>query len=618
MALFARLKLAHKLLICSTMFLLPVTVLLYYTLSGFQEQIRFTSREMAGARALQPLCKLAVVLGGRQMDSIAATVDSLFADIRKAESEVGPLLPATADAGRSLKAVSLHPAEAENARIELLRQIYSVLPHLAETANLILDPNLDSYYLADLALLRVPSLHEALTRDPAAVPDPAELKRVEHALAIALAEKHRKQSSDSVLETDLPRLLAALKESTGGAARLEAVSALWQTAAAELGVLLGQRAADLRGKQLIALVLSVAAVAFAAGMLLIVVRNISIPLAGATQIADKIAAGRLSSAEASLSQPVIRKYLGSAAGGEVQDEALRLLGAFDSMAKSLDSLVNEVRKAYEDVDDSTSKMAAALTKVEASFAEQAASTSQVAASGKEIFANVNELARNMRTVTSMAAEAANLASAGLAGLGGINTAMQDTIEGAASVSGFLNTISTKAADVNSVLSNITKIANRTNLISLNAAIQAEKADQHAAGFTAVGLEIRRVADQTAVAALDIEKMLGDMQAAVKEGNRCMAEYAERLRTKSDDVASITADIGRSIECTRRLEPHFQTVDAGMQMQAQAAHEILQAMQQLSGAAGQSRDSLARFHEIAERVRATVNGLQAEVARFSVV
>ena len=619
--LIARLKLAHKLLLCSAVFSLPVAVLLYYTLSGFQRQIEFTSREIAGQRALRPLCKLAVLLGEKQMDSIAAGVDSLVADIRGAELQVGQLLSASADADlRALKTATQNPAAAENARSELLREIRAALPQLAESTKLILDPNLDSYSLADLALLRLPGLHETLSLDPDAAPDPASLKAVQHSISVAMVENRSEYPGGSTLQANLPPALAAFESAGAGTSRLKAAAALWQTAVSELGVLLEQRAGTLRRNEVIALVLTLAAVGFACALLFLVVHNISVPLSCATGIADQIAAGRLSSAEESLSQPGVQKYMGSrisTGNGYVRDEAFRLLEAFGTMIKNLDALLGEVRKAYTEVESSTAEMAAALRQFEATVAQQSASTTQVAASSKEIFATVDGLAQNMRSVTGMAAEAANLAGAGLAGLNGINAAMKDTLDGAASVSRVLSTISTKAESINAVLSAITKIANHTNLISLNAAIEAEKAGEHAAGFSAVALEIRRVADQTAVAALDIEKMLAEMQAAVNEGSTAMANYTQRSQANSETVSSITGDIGRSIECTRKLEPHFEAVTSGMQMQAQAAREILQAMQQLSSTAGQTRDSLARFDGIAEHVRAAVHRLQSEVSRFSV-
>lgn len=617
MRLLARLKLGQKLLICSAAFLLPLAVLLYYTLSGFQQQIQFTDREIEGVSALQPLCNLAILLSRRQEDSIVASVDSLIADLRKAETKTGVLLPPAADASwRSLKAAGPNTAIAETARRELLQHVYAAFERLTETTNLILDPELDSYHLADLALLRVPSLHEALSRDSAATLSRRELETVKRGVAVAVRENRRRHAGGSSLQTNLPRALSAF-ESAVGKARLDAVSALWKTAVMELGVLLNERATALRRKGLTALFLTLTGVVFAGTMLFLVVRTAAIPLARATGIAEQIAAGRLKAAEATLSGMAIQNYAIAPGNGCVRDEAFRLLGAFGTMAETLDSLLNGMRDSCSEVDASGSQMVTALHQLEATVTEQAASTNQVVATSKEIFATVQELAQNMHAVTGMAADAANLASAGLSSLNSINAAMQDTLEGAASVSHLLNAISAKAANINRVLTAITNIANRTNLLSLNAAIEAEKAGEHAAGFTVVGLEIRRVADQTAVAALDIEKMLGEMQSAVSEGTRSMAEYAERSRGNSETVASITADLRRSIEYTRNLEPHFEAVNNGMQMQSQAASQILEAMQQLSTVAAQTRDSLARFREIAEHMRATVEVLQGQVARFSV-
>ncbi len=166
MKLLARLKLAHKLLICSSLFLLPIAVLLYYAVSGFEAQIGFAAREMAGLTALQPLCRLAVILSRPHTDSSGATIDGLLAEIRKSETELGPLLPANTT-GRSP---------------DLSRQIYPALRRLGETANLILDPELDSYYLADMALLRVPAVYEVLSRAPAAPLPAEELERIASAV----------------------------------------------------------------------------------------------------------------------------------------------------------------------------------------------------------------------------------------------------------------------------------------------------------------------------------------------------------------------------------------------------------------------------------------------------
>lgn len=329
-------------------------------------------------------------------------------------------------------------------------------------------------------------------------------------------------------------------------------------------------------------------------------------LARVTAAAVEIAAGRLQEAEVRLGP----------ARDHRTDETSELLEAFRAMISSLSSPLKRLRDSGADVSGASLQMAASVKQLEATVIEQAASTNQVTATSKQIFATVQELAGTMRAVQQMASQAASLAGTGMASLNGINAMMSELLEATAGISSVLNAISERAAGITQVITAITNIANRTNLISLNAAIEAEKAGEHAAGFSVVAVEIRRLADQTAVAALDIEKMIGEMQAAVKDGVASMSRYATRARASSETVAGITSDLGHAIEYTRQLEPHFEAVNNGMQMQARAAGQILEAMQQLAGTAAQTRDSLAQFRELADHMRSAMNLLHAEVGSFS--
>ena len=85
--------------------------------------------------------------------------------------------------------------------------------------------------------------------------------------------------------------------------------------------------------------------------------------------------------------------------------------------------------------------------------------------------------------------------------------MKQLVESTASVSAKLGMIREKADSINAVVTTITKVADQTNLLSINAAIEAEKAGEYGRGFLVVAREIRRLADQTAVATLDIETMV---------------------------------------------------------------------------------------------------------------
>src|SRR6202035_4467505 len=110
-----------------------------------------------------------------------------------------------------------------------------------------------------------------------------------------------------------------------------------------------------------------------------------------------------------------------------------------------------------------------------------------------------------------------LAHKGRLGLKGMETSMQNLSASSDSISSKLTTIRAKAARINSVVTAITKVADQTNMLSLNASIEAEKAGEAGVGFAVVAREIRRLADQSAQSTLDIEQIVEEMQEAVASG-----------------------------------------------------------------------------------------------------
>src|SRR5258708_22470883 len=102
------------------------------------------------------------------------------------------------------------------------------------------------------------------------------------------------------------------------------------------------------------------------------------------------------------------------------------------------------------------------------------------------------------------------------------------MEASGSITAKLAVLSEKTTNINSVVTTITKVADQTNLLSLNAAIEAEKAGEYGLGFAVVAMEIRRLADQTAVATYDIEKMVKEMQSAVAAGGVGVDKFFQEM------------------------------------------------------------------------------------------
>lgn len=251
------------------------------------------------------------------------------------------------------------------------------------------------------------------------------------------------------------------------------------------------------------------------------------------------------------------------------------------------------------------------------MAEQAASTNEIVTTATEISATSKELVATMNEVSNVAAGAAGAAENGRAGLNKMELTMKHIVDAAGSISSKFEVLNEKANNINTVITTITKVADQTNLLSLNAAIEAEKAGEYGFGFSVVAKEIRRLADQTAVATLDIEQMVKEMRSAVSAGVMSMERFSEQVRHSVNDVREVSAQLTQIIEQVQALTPRFETVHHGMQFQAEGAAMINQSMIQLNEAAHQTVDSLKESNSAIAQLTVTARDLQSGVIKFKV-
>jgi methyl-accepting chemotaxis protein WspA len=195
--------------------------------------------------------------------------------------------------------------------------------------------------------------------------------------------------------------------------------------------------------------------------------------------------------------------------------------------------------------------------------------------------------------------------------------MRTLADATATISAKLGVISEKANNINSIVSTITKVADQTNLLSLNAAIEAEKAGEYGTGFAVVAREIRRLADQTAVATLDIENMVKEMQGAVSTGVMEMDKFTKEVERGVEDVQNIGMKLESIIEQVQTLTPRFQQVSNSVEAQSQGAVQISEAMTQLSEASSQTALSLREINGAIGNLNDAASGLRAEISRFKV-
>ncbi|WP_025127591.1 methyl-accepting chemotaxis protein [Pseudomonas sp. PH1b] len=300
-----------------------------------------------------------------------------------------------------------------------------------------------------------------------------------------------------------------------------------------------------------------------------------------------------------------------------KDEFGAVETGFNDMMTELTALVSQAQRSSVQVTTSVTEIAATSKQQQATATETAATTTEIGATSREIAATSRDLVRTMTEVSSAADQASVLAGSGQQGLARMEDTMHSVMGAADLVNAKLAILNEKAGNINQVVVTIVKVADQTNLLSLNAAIEAEKAGEYGRGFAVVATEVRRLADQTAVATYDIEQMVREIQSAVSAGVMGMDKFSEEVRRGMAEVQQVGEQLSQIIHQVQALAPRVLMVNEGMQAQATGAEQINHALVQLGDASSQTVESLRQASFAIDELSQVAVGLRSGVSRFKV-
>lgn len=359
-------------------------------------------------------------------------------------------------------------------------------------------------------------------------------------------------------------------------------------------------AMQLVGDQRLALLGGVAAILTPILLIaLMVARSISDPIQTAVRAAEQVAAGDLSG--------------DLSAYGE--DETSKLLNALGKMVNDLNSLISQVQRSTIDLVTTANSLSAMTRTQSDEIHNLGTTTTEIAAATREISATSEELLQRMTRISTATDHTQELANSGQSAIGTMEATMRSLSDATHSISGHLNQISRKTDIIGTVTTTITKIADQTNLLSLNASIEAEKAGEYGVGFAVLAREIRRLADQTAVATLDIERMIREMQDSVSGGVTEMDKFSEQVNRSVSDTHLIGERFGTIIQLVQDLLPQFEAVHEGMRSQSAGARQIRDSMVTLTESVRVSAHSLEETRAATHRLESAIDELRGEISTF---
>ena len=289
--------------------------------------------------------------------------------------------------------------------------------------------------------------------------------------------------------------------------------------------------------------------------------------------------------------------------------------SINHMTQNIREQTIKIREAVDTLRETAISIVSASGQQEEAMKSLEGNVAQVGTASQQISATSQELARTMDGVKKATGEASRLASNGQASLAGLQEAMHTLSDGTVSISDKLALVREKAGSIDTIIATITKISDQTNLLSLNAAIEAEKAGEYGRGFSVVAREIGRLANETAIATLDISGIINEMQTSVMDGVREMNHFREGVTHGVQSAEDATVQLSQVIAKVAYLSPEFDKVNEGMHFQSLGSKQISDSMAELNLSAAQLAGSLSQFKTVTDQLNTAACRLSDTVARF---
>jgi len=287
------------------------------------------------------------------------------------------------------------------------------------------------------------------------------------------------------------------------------------------------------------------------------------------------------------------------------------------MSKNLSELISQTQKCVVDLAGGASKITMGARELGAIIALQGASVREVSQAGKSIMNSSVKLNKDAKSSAQDVEKTLQLAVQSGKLLESLKINSDELIKSTNQIVSSLDFINRNAGGISSVISTINSLSEQTNLLSLNAAIEAEKAGEYGLGFSVVAREIRKLADQTATATKDIERMVEELQISVNSGVAEIDRFGARMREGSETIHFATVSLGKVVEEVSDLAPRFEELAREIGHQAEGAEEISRTMDEISKTSMNVGMRISEFKRATESLDAISAELKEEISLFKI-
>ncbi len=303
----------------------------------------------------------------------------------------------------------------------------------------------------------------------------------------------------------------------------------------------------------------------------LITRLIVGPLRSVIAFAQRIAAGDLSASVA------VRR----------RDEIGQLMLAMQQMGAGLSGIVSGLQAGIEQLASSAHSLSAVTEQTNREVSSQQQETEQVATAMNQMTATVHDVARNAEEAALAAQTADNKVDSGQTVVRQSLQRIEQLATSATSASNSIESLSAEIQNIGTVLGVIKSVAEQTNLLALNAAIEAARAGEQGRGFAVVADEVRALAKRTQQSTEEIERLVGSLQNGAQASVTQIRSSAELVKLAVSDVLQTESALGSIASAVSMIQQMNQQIAAAAEEQTSVAEEINRSVTSIRASADQS-------------------------------
>ncbi len=299
------------------------------------------------------------------------------------------------------------------------------------------------------------------------------------------------------------------------------------------------------------------------------------------------------------------------------DELGSLTISINDMSQSLKTLVREASSASDEVASASMQIAASSAEMSQGMGDQNKQVTQIASAIEQMSASIVEVARKSGEAAANAEQSGQMAQTGGEVVNQTIEGMQAISEAVSASAASVTELGKRGEQIGAIIEVINDIADQTNLLALNAAIEAARAGEHGRGFAVVADEVRKLADRTTKATEEIAGSIKAIQTETQDAVARMNAGTEQVTRGVDRATEAGQSLQQIVTSATEVSGMIQSIAAAAQQQSAASEQVSRTVQSIGAIAAQAEEGANQAAEAVTGLAQRSANLQSMLSRFRI-